>query len=49
MGKPSPHGELGTAGVAPVPLAELPLLELPLDEPLPVAGAVLGVAPVSVQ
>jgi hypothetical protein len=56
MGKPSPHGALGIAGVAPAPPLELlppepPPPEPPLDAevlvPLPVV--VLGDPPMSLQ
>jgi hypothetical protein len=56
-GEPSPHGEVGIAGVAPVPPPELPPPELlpaepPLDAelaaPVP-AVVVLSVAPVPLQ
>jgi hypothetical protein len=58
IGMPSPHGELGIAGVVePAPPPELPPPELPPPEPpldaelpaaLPVV-VVLAVAPVSLQ
>ena len=51
MGKPSPHGLLGTAGGPPAPAPELPPPELPLDAELlvPLLVVVPVDAPVSLQ
>jgi hypothetical protein len=57
-GMPSPHGELGIAGVELAPPPELPPLELPPPEPpldaellvpLPVVAVLWVAAPVSSQ